>query len=32
MRWLQEWYASHCNGDWEHDSGNLEEILRTFYR
>ena len=17
--WLQEWYQSHCNGDWEHD-------------
>ncbi|MFF2158114.1 immunity 53 family protein [Paenibacillus chitinolyticus] len=21
LRWLQEWYTSHCNGDWEHDSG-----------
>jgi hypothetical protein len=18
--WLQKWYQSHCNGDWEHDS------------
>lgn len=17
--WLQEWFAKHCNGDWEHD-------------
>lgn len=17
--WLQEWFADHCNGDWEHD-------------
>jgi hypothetical protein len=19
--WLQNWYADHCNGDWEHGSG-----------
>ncbi|OUQ86848.1 immunity 53 family protein [Brevibacillus brevis] len=20
LRWLQEWYASQCDGDWEHGS------------
>ena len=19
--WLQAWYAEHCDGDWEHDTG-----------
>ena len=19
--WLQQWYRSHCNGDWEHGAG-----------
>jgi len=19
--WLQEWYAKHCDGDWEHEYG-----------
>jgi hypothetical protein len=21
FKWLQDWYQSHCNGDWEHGSG-----------
>ncbi len=21
LQWLQAWYASRCNGDWEHQSG-----------
>lgn len=21
IRWLQDWYASHCDGDWEHQYG-----------
>ena len=21
MQWLQQWYADHCDGDWEHGSG-----------
>ncbi|KQO15414.1 immunity 53 family protein [Paenibacillus sp. Leaf72] len=21
LRWLQEWYSSQCDGEWEHESG-----------
>ncbi|MBK6752216.1 MAG: hypothetical protein IPG69_01210 [Flavobacteriales bacterium] len=21
LEWLQQWYLSQCDGDWEHDSG-----------
>ena len=21
LEWLQQWYRSHCNGDWEHKYG-----------
>ena len=21
LQWIQHWYASHCDGDWEHDYG-----------
>ena len=21
LEWLEDWYASHCNGDWEHQFG-----------
>ncbi|MFI7272911.1 immunity 53 family protein [Streptomyces sp. NPDC049879] len=21
LDWLQHWYASHCDGDWEHEGG-----------
>lgn len=21
MDWLQDWYSSHCDGDWEHEFG-----------
>ncbi|MDO7908781.1 Imm53 family immunity protein [Paenibacillus sp. JX-17] len=21
LKWLQEWYASQCDGDWEHSNG-----------
>lgn len=21
LQWLQEWYQSHCDGDWEHQYG-----------
>jgi elongation factor P hydroxylase len=21
LSWLQDWYVSQCNGDWEHESG-----------
>jgi hypothetical protein len=25
--WLQNWYASHCNGDWEHSQGVAIETI-----
>jgi Immunity protein 53 len=25
--WLQGWFASHCDGDWEHDRGITIETL-----
>ncbi len=25
--WLQKWYSSHCDGDWEHGSGIKIETL-----
>jgi Immunity protein 53 len=21
VKWLSNWYQSHCNGDWEHEEG-----------
>ncbi|WP_442856026.1 Imm53 family immunity protein [Butyrivibrio sp. LB2008] len=21
IKWLEEWYKSYCNGDWEHGYG-----------
>ncbi|SDZ15114.1 Immunity protein 53 [Micromonospora pattaloongensis] len=34
--WLQAWYASQCNGEWEHEYGlaplNLGEALHMFRR
>ena len=21
LLWLQQWFASHCNGEWEHEAG-----------
>ena len=27
IRWLQDWYATQCNGDWEHQYGVLIETL-----
>ena len=27
VKWLQGWYASHCNGDWEHEFGVRIETL-----
>lgn len=21
LKWLEEWYASQCDGDWEHENG-----------
>lgn len=21
IKWIEKWYASHCDGDWEHGSG-----------
>jgi hypothetical protein len=21
LTWLQDWYAKHCDGDWEHSNG-----------
>jgi hypothetical protein len=27
LTWLQAWYASQCNGDWEHEYGVSIETL-----
>jgi len=27
LAWLQQWYLSHCNGDWEHQNGVSIETL-----
>lgn len=27
IKWLEEWYFSHCNGDWEHEYGIKLETL-----
>ena len=27
LRWLQAWYARHCDGDWEHSWGVRIETL-----
>ena len=27
LAWLQQWYLSHCNGDWEHQYGISIENL-----
>jgi hypothetical protein len=27
LRWLQDWYADHCNGDWEHSFGVALDTL-----
>jgi len=27
LAWLQQWYLSHCNGDWEHEYGVTIETL-----
>ncbi|GAC42095.1 immunity 53 family protein [Paenibacillus popilliae] len=27
LKWLQEWYFSQCNGDWEHQHGISIETL-----
>jgi hypothetical protein len=27
LDWLQSWYASQCDGDWEHESGVTIETL-----
>ncbi len=27
LEWIQSWYASHCDGDWEHDHQILIETL-----
>jgi len=27
IKWLEEWYESNCDGDWEHSSGiNIENV------
>jgi len=27
LKWLQNWYQNHCNGDWEHSNGiNIKTI------
>jgi len=27
LEWLQQWYLSQCDGDWEHDSGITIDTL-----
>jgi hypothetical protein len=27
LTWLQAWYATHCDGDWEHEYGVAIETL-----
>ncbi|MEL6382078.1 MAG: immunity 53 family protein [Cyanobacteria bacterium J06626_18] len=27
LKWIQEWYVSNCNGDWEHSFGVTLETL-----
>ena len=27
LQWLQEWFRSHCNGEWEHQNGVKIESL-----
>lgn len=27
LQWIQQWYASHCDGDWEHSYGIMIETL-----
>ena len=27
LKWIQHWYAKHCDGDWEHDNGIVIETL-----
>jgi hypothetical protein len=27
IQWLSEWFSSHCDGDWEHESGVRLETL-----
>jgi len=27
LEWLSDWYASNCNGDWEHEHGVVIESL-----
>jgi immunity protein 53 of polymorphic toxin system len=27
LTWIQEWFGSHCNGDWEHSEGIHVETL-----
>ena len=35
LEWIKDWFASHCDGDWEHENGiNIQiprfEIQRFF--
>lgn len=27
IQWLQNWYSSNCDGDWEHDYGITIETI-----
>ena len=27
LSWIEEWYSSHCDGEWEHDYGVKIETL-----
>ncbi|MFD5854011.1 Imm53 family immunity protein [Cytobacillus pseudoceanisediminis] len=27
MKWIQQWYVAHCDGDWEHEYGIAIETL-----
>lgn len=27
LKWIQQWYVAHCDGDWEHEYGIAIETL-----